>query len=378
MGMVRSVPRTAQMNSASAYVHVSGGAPSALAGAAAQSNAAIAKTTFTTRGLPASRQFDAYRAYCAPVIDILPNEGSGLGFDASCEMWMLGRLALRRIHTPAGQFSRSAAQVRRDGLDHWVFNLVRRGSQEAHAATGTIRTGPDVLSVFSLAGAYDARRTDVDWLGLFVPRGIIPSVDAAFKHNQHLVLDGPLGRIFAAYLISLADELPSMTEGDLAGAIEVTQGIVASCTASSAPPLNSDDSCFDAPRLRRVRDIIDRNLGSWTLHTGRLCKAAGISRSNLYRMFEPYGGVVRYIQQQRLRRAHDMLADPACTRRISVIASDCCFSDASTFSRAFRHEFGYSPSELRKWEQGENTAPAHGQPPQRTVTMGSWGLLYHS
>src|SRR5262249_49890646 len=91
------------------------------AGEVSQPNTTIASAVFATDGLPPSQQFDAYQDFCAPVIDIWPSEGSRSGFDASCEMWMLGRFALRRIHTPAGQFARSAIQVQRDGLDHWVF-----------------------------------------------------------------------------------------------------------------------------------------------------------------------------------------------------------------------------------------------------------------
>ena len=367
------------MNSSLAHRHQAGGIdtrPSGPMNEAARSDAAIARVAFTTEGLPPSEQFDAYREYCAPVIDILPSAESRSSFDATCEMWMLGRLAFRRIHAPAGSFSRSAAQVRCDGLDHWVFNLARRGKQEAHVAAGTLRTGAGVLSVFSLAGAYDARRTDIDWLGLFVPRGTFPAIDAAFDHDRHVALDNPLGRLFAAHLTSLADELPSMTAGDLPRAIEATQAIVATCTVSSATMQDSCDTQLDMPRLRRIRDIIDRNLGSWAFHTGRLCKLAGVSRSSLYRMFEPYGGVVRYVQRQRLRRAHDLLADPTCTRNIGLIANDHCFSDASTFSRAFRQEFGYSPSDARKLAESRGTTLANGLSPLQTRATSTWDMLY--
>jgi AraC-like DNA-binding protein len=72
-----------------------------------------------------------------------------------------------------------------------------------------------------------------------------------------------------------------------------------------------------------------------------------MSRSNLYRLFEDTGGVARYIQRERLLEAHVVLSDPVTTRSISAIAEDLCFADASSFSRAFKREFGYSPGEAR-------------------------------
>jgi AraC-like DNA-binding protein len=343
-----------------------------------RSNSVTARTVFTTEGLPPSRQFDAYREYCAPVIEIAPNEEPGSGFDAVCEMWQLGRFGFRRICTPAGRFRRSDAQVRRDGLDHWVFNVLRSGEQEARTTTSELRTGAGELSVFSLAGAYQARRTRVDWVGLFVPRGAFPAIDASLDHNQHRALDNYLGRLLAAYLIALADELPTMKEDDLPRALQAMQVLVEGPVASSSAVLDSGDTCLDLPRTRLLRDIIDRNLGSWNLHAGRLCKLADISRSNLYRMFEPYGGVVRYIQRQRLRRTHDLLADPTCTRKISLIANDYCFSDSSTFSRAFRHEFGYSPTDLRRHTESGGAAFSKGRLTQGISAGGSWELLFNS
>src|SRR5580698_3465081 len=118
-----------------------------------ESGGRAASIAFTTEGLPPSQQFDAYKQYCSPVIDISPVERLDSGFEARCEMWALGPFAVRRIRTPAGHFARHAVQIRRDGLDHWVFNLVRCGQQEARTTSGALLTGAAELSVFSLAGA---------------------------------------------------------------------------------------------------------------------------------------------------------------------------------------------------------------------------------
>jgi AraC-like DNA-binding protein len=99
--------------------------------------------------------------------------------------------------------------------------------------------------------------------------------------------------------------------------------------------------------MERVRKAVQRHLRSPVLGPATLCRLVGVSRSNLYRLLEAVGGVARYIQRQRLLEAHSMLSNPASNIKIVTIADDLCFPDASSFSRAFRHEFGCSPSEVR-------------------------------
>jgi AraC-like DNA-binding protein len=78
----------------------------------------------------------------------------------------------------------------------------------------------------------------------------------------------------------------------------------------------------------------------------------GISRSNLYRLFEPEGGVARYIMAQRMRAAYAALADTDNHQPIHVVAESVGFAEAASFSRSFRREFGCKPRDLRQASRG--------------------------
>jgi AraC-like DNA-binding protein len=93
--------------------------------------------------------------------------------------------------------------------------------------------------------------------------------------------------------------------------------------------------------------LIDSRLTDRNLSSKMLCAALGVSRSRLYRLFEPLGGIASYIRKQRLLRTRDALSDIADGRSISRIAEQWGFVDASAYSRTFRHEFGISPKEAR-------------------------------
>jgi AraC-like DNA-binding protein len=83
-----------------------------------------------------------------------------------------------------------------------------------------------------------------------------------------------------------------------------------------------------------------------TLHD--LARAAGLSRYHFLRTFDYLTGVTphQYVLRARLREAAvSLAAEPGS---VIDIALDCGFGDVSNFNRAFRTEFGVSPSEYRR------------------------------
>ncbi len=157
----------------------------------------------------------------------------------------------------------------------------------------------------------------------------------------------PLGRLLGDFMVALERELPNLTAQDAPRLAAATRAVLAACLGPGTELVAEDARHIDIGRLERVRRTVRQRLRSPDLGPGTLCRAVGMSRSNLYRLMDQVGGVSRYIQQQRLVAAHAMLCDDANTRSITDIAEEFCFSDASTFGRAFRNLFGYTPSEAR-------------------------------
>ena len=110
--------------------------------------------------------------------------------------------------------------------------------------------------------------------------------------------------------------------------------------------------------MERVRQAVRRNLRSPSLGPDKLCREAATSRSQLYRLLEGEGGVAHYIQRRRLSESFSMLCDPSNNLSIGKVAEVLCFADGSSFSRAFRREFGMSPSDVRAGAVGQLPPPA--------------------
>jgi AraC-like DNA-binding protein len=149
------------------------------------------------------------------------------------------------------------------------------------------------------------------------------------------------------YMIALERRLPAVKEADFPGLANAVGAMVAAAVAPSAERVAVAGRQIDLGRKERVRQAVRRHLRTPTLTPKTLGRLVGMSRSNLYRLFEDTGGVARHIQRERLLEAHAVLTDSATTMSISAVAEDLCFADASSFSRTFRREFGYTPGEVR-------------------------------
>ncbi|MGU3421797.1 helix-turn-helix domain-containing protein [Methylobacterium sp. D54C] len=95
-----------------------------------------------------------------------------------------------------------------------------------------------------------------------------------------------------------------------------------------------------------ARRVIGDRLREPGLSPNAVAEAMGISRSSLYRLFVPVGGVMDYVQERRLLAMRDALADPVERRTITQLADDLGFASLPHLSKSFRARFGWTP---RAW-----------------------------
>lgn len=97
-----------------------------------------------------------------------------------------------------------------------------------------------------------------------------------------------------------------------------------------------------------VLTYIDKNLKNPDLSSSIIANAFSISRRYLDMLFvRNSSSVGEWIRSQRLKRCRAELEIPSFHRTVSEIAMKWGFKDSSHFSRIFRREFGYTPSQCR-------------------------------
>jgi AraC-like DNA-binding protein len=209
----------------------------------------------------------------------------------------------------------------------------------------------------SLADELTSERPKDQRLQLYLSRDKFADLAPALDRARGTALNTALGSLLADYLVLLERILPDVAPDDLPRLSDAIGAMVAACLASEQDRSGPAEPQIDLVRVERVRHVVRRYLRSPALGP-RLCRSLLMSRSKLYRLMDAEGGVARYIQRQRLFEAYALLPDPSVDRPITAIAEDLCFADTSGFSRAFRREFGASPSDVRA---DSRTAPRPGR-----------------
>jgi AraC-like DNA-binding protein len=282
---------------------------------------------FSTLDLPERSQFDAWRTLMSVSVELTRLEGEP-GFPAELAAWEFGGLVLAEMRMPRRGFHRAWRHLKQPLADHWSLVLVLDGQ----SATGAPARS---LSFRSLARPFASRGDEAHLLTLFLPRDRFADVAARFDYAPADIPDEALGALLADFMICLSRRLPELSDADVPAVVEATCATVTACLAPSAEHLSLAARPLALTIVERARQEIQRHIEAQGFGAIELCRALGVSRSRLYRLFEPFGGVATYIRRQRLLSAHAALSDPCEVRQIREIGDAVGFVDASSFSRAF-------------------------------------------
>lgn len=331
---------------------VSAPAAQAAASPIAAASPLAAAFEFSTLDLPAEEQFAAWRQNLAPMVNLADPDDPLSGFVGSQIVWDLGGLAFAHVKSDGLRYTSLAARFQRNPIDHWLLSLMLDGRCQTAAPRGTFDCNPGSVQVHSLGKSYSGSHTAAEILVLIVPRDFCRSMVHVLDAAEFSTVGSGMGNLLADYMISLVRQLPTLDVANVPKLAEATRVMIHACVAPSADKLEQAQAPITAALLERAKRFVQANLFNPDLGSATMQRELGLSRSRLYRLFEPSGGVANYIRHRRLLDAHGALADFSNPRRIVDIGEQYGFNNAAEFSRAFRREFRYTPSEVRAGLKG--------------------------
>lgn len=340
---------------------------------------ALPSTVFATDHLVGEERFEAWRSSISVIFDVAPvGREPPEDFHATLTASHLGALLVGDLHFGRQQFSRGSSRVARDGVDHYLVQWYRSGGfvgQHGNGMDMAVRSGD--ITVFDLGRTQRTYANPSHVLSLVVPREIAAEAFGgrdADLHGTVLRHGSTLGGLLSDYLQSLHRRLPAVTLAEAPAVVQATTQMLAACLRPSRHTLAQARAEVQGVTLERIQRHIAQNLAA-PLSPDALCQHFGISRSLLYRLFEPLGGVAHYVQQRRLLRAFHALASPANRRlRVAEVATRSGFPSEAHFSRTFRAAFGLTPSDVRAMAGGAlaKTAGAPGKAGPSTAEYADW------
>jgi AraC-like DNA-binding protein len=304
--------------------------------------------TFSTHSLPASQQLEAWRNWYGAIFEATSDASQDEGFVAANSNWKLNGFTLSRVSSPPNFIDRTRYLLRRNHVDHWAFTVSKRTTSDVEVRDRALEVPPGVPFLLSLGEEmHIGRRQEDERIQLLLARDSFQSIAPLLDGARGMALNTSQGVLLADYILLLERNLPNLTPEEGSRLPSAIQAMVGACLAPSVDRLVAAGRQIELTLMERVRRAVSRNLRSPLLGPDRLCREAATSRSQLYRLLEAEGGVARYIQRRRLSESFAILCDITNNFSIAAIAETLCFPDASGFSRAFRREFGMSPSEVR-------------------------------
>lgn len=259
---------------------------------------------------------------------------------------------------------RTPRQIARGGMDHYQATLCLSGKQSFATGRRHVAVQPGDLLLTDMAQASRFEMLGEPSTGisraitLVLPRAVLgpllASPDGA--GGSFVSRDSKQGRLLGKQLLALCRQ-DGIGAEDSTAIVDSLAGIIADAVGSASDAKAATHRATRHMLTAAIKRAIDENLETPAMLTAEhLCARFALSRATLYRLLEPEGGLRRYIQDQKLRRAFTRLAVSASSgSRIIDLAVD--FASDSTFVRAFRQRFGLTPGEVKRLAE---TAAGHG------------------
>ncbi len=298
-----------------------------------------------------AQDFEQFRWALSPIYDVdaaTPETRSTYG--AHTEGYFYNEMPISSVAISASRYTRDRRVVAKTGLDSILLTVYDEGrfQFEAEGEARVAQSGDIVALDLTRRSAILA--TDARCLCVNVPRYLLTPLSDNIDdwHGVLLPKGAAVNTLLVSHLRLLLDEAPKLDVATGIGVTKATAGLVAACFGGAKLETGQTRASISSALLRLIRQEIDDHLADPSLNVDYLAKRFKMSRTKLYTMFEPLGGIMAYIQQRRLMGVHRDLLNPALFHaRIMTLAETWGFRDKAVFSRAYRAMYEMAPSEAR-------------------------------
>jgi AraC-like DNA-binding protein len=314
---------------------------------------------FSTRSVPARESLEFWQDAVLATLLGLEISTEGGTVDAMMRTDRLGELQISTVETDPGEVHRTPRFVARgDGRQVFVA-LQCSGTAQVEQDGLYTELRPGDLAFFDSVRPYRMRFPQRFQQKVFaVPRGLLGQPEEAMGRitARPVRPAGGLAALLPPFLSRLADTSESYSGPVAERLAESAVGLLAAAAAQQLDVEPAGLPGADRVLLLRVQRFIRWHLAEPDLTPGAVARAHHISVRYLHRLFEQEGITVgRWIRRLRLEECRRELAG-ADAQSVGGVVRRWGFTGTSHFGRAFRREYGTSPTQWLRAERARRIA----------------------
>lgn len=326
----------------------SGGTPSG--GALAPVNRPLQPHySWDTASLQKKEQFAFVNNEFSSFGNILPADGKApeLGFRNRGKAYVLGNTPFIRFQSEAFRL-RPRSRIHATVLDctAWILSVPLQGTAR-YVSNGTfLRQNPGHVLISEPSKSIYGRIMDCDFLVLLLDEKEMTGLGSVLTNGDSCANGKMIHPLLGHYFTALASTIETIESREAQSIAEATIAIIRACVSKRPLDIAAAEAPLKTARLEAAQKYINANLKSPGLSSDAVLEFLNVSRRRLHDIFEQTGGVQKYIREQRLKAAYREIIFSSGKRSVLSVAEEYCFSSGANFSRAFKYQFGMTPSDL--------------------------------
>lgn len=300
--------------------------------------------------IPAEYHFEAWRNSVSPLFNTKPMAGESFhDYRVDASVYLVDSLVVGLSYFTQQHYLRTQRQCADDETDHFVLQIYPAGRCAGSNGNRNFSMDSQTVSLLDLSRPLESYASNSTSLNIVIPREIMREHAGGVDnlHGRTLSTRTSQGALLAGHMYNLWRVLPQATSGEAQGLATATAMLAGALFRTSNLPAEPTSIEVRRATFESLCRFIDRHLLDPNLGIDTLCRHHNLSRSTVYRLFKPQGGIMGYIVQRRLTRSYQMLRH-AHGKRVKIIdiAMQCGFSNVSHFNYLFQRTFALTPSEV--------------------------------
>lgn len=293
---------------------------------------------------PGEECFAAWQEKLSLLVDCsIPENSDPAQFDFHGCNWQLPRAFLGRNGGSAMTMSRTQQVIDDRPAPHMILYMVLAGEVIGDYDGLIQEHGPGDIVAVDYSLPYHSQTSDYEGITLTVDQASLPAEFQNDAHGLVLTANDHAGAMLGTLLKALVDHIDGLSIDQAQVAVD---GILHFAAAAFAAPQTRERrdkrSLFQRASVTARQHLSDPDFGP-----DELAAALCVSRSKLFRLFEPHSGVQRWLLTERLRASLQSIVQSSTSHKIGSIARAHGFRSEAHFSRAFQRRYQISPSSVR-------------------------------